>query len=64
MQTIYSPRESEKRRGGGHLTIFKKCKEASERGISLLKVNFMVLKEDKRRTRPSPLVSAKRSRAK
>lgn len=30
MQTIYSPRESgKKRRRWDHLTIFKKCKEAS-----------------------------------
>lgn len=39
--------------------IFTKCKEAEGEMASLPKVNFMVLKEDKRRTGSCPLVCVK-----
>lgn len=42
-----------------HYCIFTKCKEAEGEMASLLKVNFMVLKEDKRRTGSCPLVCVK-----
>lgn len=63
-QTIYSPNETKLKGGGSgvessNYCIFTKCKEAEGEMASLLKVNFMVLKEDKRRTGSCPLVCVK-----
>lgn len=50
------------KRGGGIIKLYSQnVKKHQERGLPLLKVNFMALKEDKRGTGPSPLESAKRS---
>lgn len=64
MQSIYSPNETKLKGGGSgvessNYCIFTKCKEAVGEMASLLKVNFMVLKEDKRRTGSCPLVCVK-----